>query len=123
MRGKTSCEFEYNDAMKTLSLGLIAAALLASCAIAADDKDGWISMFDGKTLTGWKANEKPESWTVRDGAITGDGEASHLFWMVQECENCEFKAEVQDQSRRQFRNVFPDGVRPRLSQRLRGAGQ
>jgi len=79
--------------MKTLSIGLIAAALLASCAMAAD-KDGWISMFDGKTLTGWKANQNPESWTVRDGAITGDGEASHLFWMVQECENCEFKAEV-----------------------------
>ena len=65
--------------MKTLTLGLIAAALVASCAMAADDKDSWISMFDGKTLNGWKANENPESWTVRDGCITGDGEASHLF--------------------------------------------
>ena len=60
--------------MKKLTLTLIAAALLASCALAADDKDGWISMFDGKTLTGWKANQNPESWTVRDGCITGDGE-------------------------------------------------
>jgi hypothetical protein len=51
-------------------------------------------MFDGKTLNGWKANEHPESWTVRDGAIVGDGPASHLFWLVQECENCEFRAEV-----------------------------
>jgi hypothetical protein len=51
-------------------------------------KDGWISMFDGKTLDGWKANERPESWKVVDGIITGDGPASHLFWMTRECENC-----------------------------------
>jgi len=57
-------------------------------------KDGWISMFDGKTLDGWKANEHPESWKVVDGAITGDGPASHLFWMQQECVDCEFRAEV-----------------------------
>ena len=80
---------------------LVAAACLALGAwlAAAQDvpvagKDGWISMFDGKTLDGWKANENPESWKVVDGAITGDGERSHLFWMTRECENCEFRAEV-----------------------------
>jgi len=57
-------------------------------------RDGWISMFDGKTLDGWKANEHPDSWKVVDGAIVGDGPASHLFWMVRECEDCEFRAEV-----------------------------
>ena len=77
-----------------------AAAMAASAGMAAGQdaptpgKDGWISMFDGKTLDGWKANERPESWKVVNGAITGDGPASHLFWMVRECENCEFRAEV-----------------------------
>jgi len=75
--------------MKTLAL-----TLLLSAAASAADTDGWISMFDGKTLDGWKANENAESWTVRDGCITGDGERSHLFWMARECENCEFQAEV-----------------------------
>ena len=75
--------------MRTLALTLLLAA-----AASAADIDGWISMFDGKTLDGWKANENAESWTVRDGCITGDGERSHLFWMARECENCEFKAEV-----------------------------
>jgi hypothetical protein len=56
--------------------------------------NGWIRMFDGKTLEGWKANDNPESWTAKDGAIVGDGEKSHLFYMKQECENCEFKALV-----------------------------
>jgi hypothetical protein len=57
-------------------------------------KDGWVSMFDGKTLDGWKANEHPESWKAADGAIVGDGPVSHLFWMTKECVNCEFYAEV-----------------------------
>ena len=99
--------------MKKLMLGLMAAALLASCAMAADDKEGWISVFDGKTLDGWKANENPESWTVRDGCITGDGEASHLFWMVREGENLEFKAEVKighmGNSGMYFRTAFGPG--------------
>jgi len=95
----------YNGAMKTLALGLIATALAA--------QDGWISMFDGKTLDGWKANEHPESWTVRDGCITGDGDASHLFWMVREGENLEFKAEVKighmGNSGMYFRTAFGPG--------------
>jgi hypothetical protein len=76
-------------------------------------KDGWISMFDGKTLDGWKANEHPDSWKVVDGAITGDGPASHLFWMRQECEDCEFRAEVKlnhsGNSGMYFRTAFGPG--------------
>jgi len=67
--------------------GVLAFALLAPAA-------GWVKMFDGQTLDGWKANERPESWTVVDGAIQGKGPASHLFWMKDECVNCEFKAKV-----------------------------
>jgi hypothetical protein len=76
-------------------------------------KDGWISMFDGKTLDGWKANERPESWKVVDGAIVGDGPASHLFWMKEECEDCEFRAEVKlnhsGNSGMYFRTAFGPG--------------
>jgi len=54
----------------------------------------WIKMFDGKTLDGWEAIDNAGSWTVRDGAITGDGERSHLFFLKEECGNCEFKAMV-----------------------------
>src|SRR6476469_1894589 len=60
-----------------------------------DAKAGkWIKMFNGKNLDGWKANENPESWKAVDGTIVGDGAASHLFWMKEECDNCEFKAMV-----------------------------
>src|SRR5947199_8911898 len=98
-------------------LGVFAAICVVVCAIGQDQptagKDGWISMFDGKTLDGWKANERPESWKVVDGAITGDGPASHLFWMTRECENCEFRAEVKlnhsDNSGMYFRTAYGHG--------------
>ena len=69
---------------------------LASLAFAANKpkKDDWRPIFDGSTLEGWQALDHPESWTVKDGAIRGDGPASHLFYKGEKCVNCEFKAEV-----------------------------
>ena len=95
--------------------------------------DEWKPMFDGSTLEGWKANEHPESWTVKNGAITGDGPASHLFWMKEKCVNCEFKAEVKinhgGNSGMYFRTAFGPGfpkgyeaqVRPRSGLALKHA--
>lgn len=71
--------------------------LLCFClaaAFAAAQSGDWVKMFNGKDLTGWEANESPDSWKVEDGMLKGAGPVSHLFWKVQECENCEFKAEV-----------------------------
>ena len=74
------------------------ALALALGAMAADapkaGKDGWVSMFDGRTLDGWKASEKPENWKVEDGAIVGRGDRSHLFWTKEICTDCEFRATV-----------------------------
>jgi hypothetical protein len=76
--------------------GLLAVLTTSAAFAAADDNDGggWITMFDGKTLEGWKAADNSESWSAKNGTIVGDGERSHLFYMLHECENCEFKAEV-----------------------------
>jgi len=57
-------------------------------------EDGWIKMFDGKTLDGWKANENPKSWFIKDGMLAGHGDRSHLFYMERKCRDCEFKADV-----------------------------
>jgi len=82
-----------NDVFAAISLLVIMCPAFAQSA-PKPGSEGWISMFDGKSLEGWKANEHPESWKVVDGAIVGDGPASHLFWMVRECEDCEFRGEV-----------------------------
>lgn len=49
-----------------LSLGVM--SIFALTAHAADD-EGWVSIFNGKTLNGWEG--KSEFWSIRDGAITG----------------------------------------------------
>lgn len=97
-------------------LGILLAVsfcLPAGSGSQAAGSNGWVSMFDGKTLNGWKANEHPESWKVVDGAIVGDGPTSHLFWMVRQCGNCEFKAEVKlnhsGNSGMYFRTAFGPG--------------
>jgi hypothetical protein len=61
-----------------------------------EDKDGWTSLFDGKSLNGWKANENPESFKVEEGAIVAQGNRSHLFYTGDDKPfiNFEFKAEV-----------------------------
>lgn len=60
---------------------------------AAVQDEGWVSLFNGKDLTGWKANE-PASWTVVDGMIHGEGAVSHLYYMDKEFENFAYKADV-----------------------------
>jgi hypothetical protein len=102
-----------------------AAALCAAAMVGADDKaeGGWIKMFDGKTLEGWKASEKPENWKVENGAIVGRGERSHLFYMKQECVDCEFKAEVKLNKggnsgmyfRAQFMEGWPNGYEAQVN--------
>jgi hypothetical protein len=61
-------------------------------------KDGWISLFDGKSLTGWKASEHPGTFTVADGSIVVFGERAHLFYEGpvndHNFKNFEFKAKV-----------------------------
>jgi hypothetical protein len=96
---------------------LAAAGFVAAVSLAAKEKkpgkNDWQPMFDGATLEGWKANEHPESWSVKDGVIRGDGAESHLFWMGQQCVNCEFKAEVKlnhsGNSGMYFRTAFGPG--------------
>lgn len=51
---------------KTILIALVLLALFAA-ARAADDEQGFVSLFDGKTLNGWEGNLKV--FRVQDGAI------------------------------------------------------
>src|SRR5437016_10525298 len=53
--------------------------------------DGWISLFNGSDLTGWKASEGVE-WKVENGEIVTPPKRSHLFTEM-EFKNFEFKAD------------------------------
>lgn len=43
-------------------------------------QDGWVKLFDGKTLNGWKASERPATFSVADDAIVVFGDRAHLFY-------------------------------------------
>jgi hypothetical protein len=43
-------------------------------------KKGWIKLFNGKSLDGWKVGENPETFKVEDGAIVVFGNRAHLFY-------------------------------------------
>ena len=62
------------------------------------DKDGFYSLFDGKSLDGWKVNEKPETFRVENGAIVVNGDRSHAFYEGpvnnHDFKDFHFKAEV-----------------------------
>jgi hypothetical protein len=61
-------------------------------------KKGWIKLFDGKSLDGWKAAENPQTFSIDDGAIKVFGNRAHLFYVgpVQNhaFKNFEYKATV-----------------------------
>lgn len=55
------------------------ASLAAATQISAAD-DGWVSLFDGSSLKGWKPSENKGTWKVVDGLLSNDGGRSHLFY-------------------------------------------
>lgn len=70
---------------KLLLMALLVAPFVAVNAEQAKGKKtgekGFISLFDGKSLKGWKVNtENPKSITVKDGNIVIDGPRAHLFY-------------------------------------------
>ncbi|HTL56211.1 MAG TPA: family 16 glycoside hydrolase [Candidatus Limnocylindrales bacterium] len=56
------------------------------------DDNGWIALFDGRTLSGWTAPD-PSRWEIKNGMLVGSGTRSHLF-SPYTYTNLEFRAEV-----------------------------
>lgn len=88
---------------KLLTL-IIYATLAHSTIIRAED--GWLSLFNGKDLAGWKSNaateekaaEKSKAFSVEDGKLKISNGRAHLFYVGADgnakFKNFEFKAKV-----------------------------
>ncbi len=64
-------------------VGLLALVVVAS-APGAPGADGWRPLFNGKDLTGWRANNDPDSFAVKDGVIriqASGTTSAHLFYV------------------------------------------
>lgn len=89
--------------MKSLLLQTFASLLIATSACA---DDGWVRMFNGKDLGGWKSNaatdeksdRKSGVFTVKNGELIVSGGRAHLFYVGPDGDakfkNFEFKAKV-----------------------------
>ena len=78
----------------TLLLGVVAF----TSATNTTRSDDWIPLFDGKTLTGWRASENPSTFSVSNGEIVVHGPRAHLFYdgpvMNHAFKDFELKADV-----------------------------
>lgn len=114
--------------MRVTARILLGVLLFASTAwVVADDKkddSGWVQLFNGKDLTGWKTfPEGTGEWKVEDGAIVGSGPASHLFSERGDYENFHFlmEAKIADKAnsgqyfRTQFGKGFPKGYEAQIN--------
>ena len=108
---------------RILSGGLLATGFLFSIsASAAEEKEKWVPLFNGKDLTGWKLHDKPAKdfdeiikkevdgkvvalsakikdkevllWSVKEGLLVGEGPASHLFSERNDYENFRYRVEA-----------------------------
>ena len=67
---------------KCVVLLAVVAVLVPMSVMAQDPNDGWVKIFNGKDLEGWKANSTAGEFFVTDeGEIAGKGGRCHLFYM------------------------------------------
>ena len=59
---------------------------------------GWVSLFDGRSLNGWRVGENAQTFRVDSGMIIVNGNVAHLFYegnlQNSNFKNFEFKADV-----------------------------
>ncbi len=62
----------------------------------AKDEKGFKTIFDGKTMNGWKmADENQDAWTIKDGAIVAHGSRSHLYYVGDEKPFVNFELKIE----------------------------
>lgn len=122
-----------------VSLPLLGVVLVSSsaCSIATDDKkseaqngedkkaeQGWVQLFNGKDLTGWKTHPADKAkWEVKDGLLIGSGPVGHLFSERGDYENFHYRVEamINDKGnsgqyfRTRFEKSFPRGYEAQIN--------
>ena len=89
-----------NESLHTIARLAVMALALGACSAGGRARagDGWIPLFDGRTLTGWRAGENPGTFRVQNGELVVHGPRAHLFYegpvMQHAFRDFEFKTEV-----------------------------
>jgi len=60
------------------TLAKLVTVLIVGCATASGAESKWISLFNGKDLSGWIIHGKA-TWSVQDGVLVGIGGMGHIY--------------------------------------------
>jgi len=117
--------------MKLLHFGgaflLAVLAVLPGTGVNAEDrkdKAGWVELFNGKDLTGWKTHPQDKAkWEVQNGVLIGTGPVGHLYSQRGDYENFRYRVEamINDHGnsgqmfRAQFSSGFPKGYEAQIN--------
>jgi hypothetical protein len=72
------------------------AAAPAKLAADADRRAAeWVSLFNGKDLTGWEADNVPQGWAVKDGAIVTVPDQPNRGWLFTKQEFADFELRLE----------------------------
>lgn len=61
---------------------------------ATPEESGWVRLFNGKDLTGWKIHGEKDQWRVEDGIIVGQSEGGEYGYLATEKTYKNFELEV-----------------------------
>lgn len=85
---------------------------------------GWVRLFNGKDLKGWKTHPKDKAkWEVKDGILHGTGEAGHLFSERGDYQDFNYRVEAKISDggnsgqyfRTEFGPAFPKGYEAQIN--------
>ncbi len=83
---------------KNIFFCLAGFCLLAFSPVPRLQDNGWVSLFDGKSLAGWKVGDNAATFSVDSGMIIVHGNTAHLFYEgdvhQHHFKDFEFKADV-----------------------------
>ncbi|MDO4558626.1 MAG: DUF1080 domain-containing protein, partial [Planctomycetia bacterium] len=100
--------------MRTKWSGVVVLAIVMAISVTAmaqDNEDGFVSLFDGETLNGWTKKGGPATYRVEDGCIVGErqpGATNTFLCTEKEFGNfilkLDFRVEIPGNSGVQFRS-------------------
>ncbi len=84
--------------MRNLFYFLLGIICILSLTAYQTEQDGWISLFDGKSLSDWKVGNNASTFSIEDSSIVAHGPTAHLFYEGKvhdhNFKNFEFKVDV-----------------------------
>lgn len=79
--------------MKPLLVSCLCTLLATFCQ--AEENDGWIDLFDGRTLDGWTRHGGEATFTVQDGTIIGSNGPGHNTFLCTDQTYADFELELE----------------------------